>query len=296
MSTGSAPHGTHSEGPREGALGASGFGSDPLGGVLALALGGPAPEPRAQVEQQPEPQRDADDRASITLNCEIYNYRELKPRFTAAGFPFRTQSDTEAILAAWLFDGPDGLDALEGMFAFALWDKATRTLFAARDRFGKKPFYYTVQNGVFAFASELTALATLPFVAKSVRVETLARFLAYEYTPTPETIYAHVSKLEPVVAKPHLPDNKALARACRDVKVTLVYIGSCTGGKLDDFVMAAKIMKGRKVAVRTLIVPATRTVEQGLVDTKIDGQSLRQIFESAGVEPIAPPSCAACRW
>ncbi len=103
-----------------------------------------------------------------------------------------------------------------------------------------------------------------------------------------------VSKFEPVVAKPHLPDKKALARACRDVKVDQVYIGSCTGGKLDDFVMAAKIMKGRKVAVRTLIVPATRTVEQGLVDTKIDGQSLRQIFESAGVEPIAPPSCAAC--
>jgi len=103
-----------------------------------------------------------------------------------------------------------------------------------------------------------------------------------------------VSKLEPVVAKPHLPDNKALARACRDVKVDQVYIGSCTGGKLEDFVMAAKIMKGRKVAVRTLIVPATRTVEQGLVDTKIGGQSLREIFESAGVEPIAPPSCAAC--
>jgi 3-isopropylmalate/(R)-2-methylmalate dehydratase large subunit len=103
-----------------------------------------------------------------------------------------------------------------------------------------------------------------------------------------------VSKLEPVVAKPHLPSNKALARACRDVKVDQVYIGSCTGGKLVDFAMAAKIMKGRKVAIRTLIVPATRQVEKGLDETKIDGQSLRQIFEAAGVEPIAPPSCAAC--
>ena len=103
-----------------------------------------------------------------------------------------------------------------------------------------------------------------------------------------------VSKLEPVVAKPHLPDNKALARACRDVIINQIYIGSCTGGKLEDFVMAAKIMKGRKVAVRTLIVPATRQVEKGLDETKIGGQSLRQIFESAGVEPIAPPSCAAC--
>ncbi len=103
-----------------------------------------------------------------------------------------------------------------------------------------------------------------------------------------------VSTLEPVVAKPHLPDNKALARDCRDVKIDQVYIGSCTGGKLEDFIMAAKIMKGRKVTVRTLLVPATRMVEQGLADTKIDGQNLRQIFEAAGVEPIAPPSCAAC--
>ncbi|MDR2862794.1 MAG: 3-isopropylmalate dehydratase large subunit [Puniceicoccales bacterium] len=103
-----------------------------------------------------------------------------------------------------------------------------------------------------------------------------------------------VSKLEPVVAKPHLPDNKALARDCRGVAVDQVYIGSCTGGKLEDFVMAARLLKGRKVSVRTLIVPATRQVEQGLLDTQIDGQSLRAIFEAAGVEPIAPPSCAAC--
>ncbi|NLC82930.1 MAG: 3-isopropylmalate dehydratase, partial [Lentisphaerae bacterium] len=103
-----------------------------------------------------------------------------------------------------------------------------------------------------------------------------------------------VSKLEPVVARPHLPDNKALARDCGDVKVDQVYIGSCTGGKLDDFIMAAKVLKGRQVKIRTLIVPSTRVVERGLAETRIDGQSLRQILEAAGVEPIAPPSCAAC--
>ena len=108
-----------------------------------------------------------------------------------------------------------------------------------------------------------------------------------------ERVY-DVAKLEPVVARPHLPDNKALARECRDVKIDQVYIGSCTGGKLEDFIMAAHIIKGRRVAIRTLLVPATRTVERGLDETRIDGQSLRQIFEAAGVEPIAPPSCAAC--
>jgi len=112
--------------------------------------------------------------------------------------------------------------------------------------------------------------------------------------PVLKTYTYDVSTFEPCVARPHIPSNYATARQAADVKLDRAYIGSCTGGKLEDFVMAARIMKGRKVAVRTLLVPATRVVEQGLVDTTIDGQSLRQIFEAAGVEPIAPPSCAAC--
>ncbi|MFU2210063.1 asparagine synthase (glutamine-hydrolyzing) [Solidesulfovibrio sp. C21] len=144
-----------------------------------------------------QPMEDADGRAVVTFNGEIYNYRELKARYAARGFHFRTQSDTEVILAAWLLDGPAGLDALEGMFAFALWDKASRTLFAARDRFGKKPFYYTLQKGVLAFGSELSALGRLPFLRLETPVAALMRFAAYEYVPTPETIYKDVFKLRP---------------------------------------------------------------------------------------------------
>jgi len=144
-----------------------------------------------------QPMQDADQRAAITFNGEIYNYRELKPRFEQRGFAFRTQSDTEAILAAWLTMGAAGLDLLEGMFAFALWDRSSQTLFAARDRFGKKPFFYTLQNGVFAFASELTALTQLPFLRFETPLRTLGRFVAYEYVPTPETIYKDVYQLRP---------------------------------------------------------------------------------------------------
>ena len=144
-----------------------------------------------------QPMEDADGRAVVTFNGEIYNYRELKARYAARGFRFRTHSDTEVILAAWLLDGPSGLDALEGMFAFALWDKASRTLFAARDRFGKKPFYYTVQGGVLAFASELSAFERLPFLRLETPLAALMRFVAYEYVPTPETIYKGVYKLKP---------------------------------------------------------------------------------------------------
>ncbi|MCA9482278.1 MAG: 3-isopropylmalate dehydratase large subunit [Nitrospina sp.] len=100
-------------------------------------------------------------------------------------------------------------------------------------------------------------------------------------------------KMEPVVAKPHSPDNRALARECHDVKLDRSYIGSCTGGKLTDFIAAAEILKGEKVKIDTYIVPATREVEHGIREYTIDGKTLQTIFEEAGCH-IGEPSCAAC--
>ncbi len=103
-----------------------------------------------------------------------------------------------------------------------------------------------------------------------------------------------VSTFVPCVAKPHLPGNYAPASACREVKVDQVYIGSCTGGKIEDFLWAAKVLKGKKVAIRTCLVPATCEVMHALTTMKIDGETLEQIFVNAGCEPIARPSCGAC--
>ena len=102
------------------------------------------------------------------------------------------------------------------------------------------------------------------------------------------------AKLEPVVACPPRPDNRATAREKSDVKVDRAYIGSCTGGKLGDFVAAARILNGRKVAVPTYLVPATSDVRRGLYETKVDGKPLVEIFEAAGCIGPAQPSCAAC--
>jgi 3-isopropylmalate/(R)-2-methylmalate dehydratase large subunit len=103
-----------------------------------------------------------------------------------------------------------------------------------------------------------------------------------------------VSKLEPVVAKPHSPDNKELARNCRDIKIDRVYIGSCTGGKTSDFMHAAEILKGNQVKVPTYLVPATQKVYEDLFTLKYDGQTLSEIFLNAGCIEPAAPSCAAC--
>ncbi|MBR8834567.1 MAG: 3-isopropylmalate dehydratase large subunit [Stigonema ocellatum SAG 48.90 = DSM 106950] len=103
-----------------------------------------------------------------------------------------------------------------------------------------------------------------------------------------------VSQLEPVVAKPHSPDNRALARECNDVKINRVYIGSCTGGKTTDFLNAAQILQGRKVKVPTYLVPATQKVYEDLFKIKHAGQTLSEIFLNAGCIEPAAPSCAAC--
>lgn len=112
--------------------------------------------------------------------------------------------------------------------------------------------------------------------------------------PVQATYTYDVSTFVPCVAKPHLPGNYAPASACREVKVDQVYIGSCTGGKIEDFLWAAKVLKGRKVAIRTCLVPATCEVMRALTTLTLDGQTLEQIFVNAGCEPIQRPSCGAC--
>jgi len=101
------------------------------------------------------------------------------------------------------------------------------------------------------------------------------------------------STMEPIVAKPHSPDNKALVRECSDVKIDRSYIGSCTGGKYTDFLAAANILNGKKVAVNTFIVPATTEVYKDLEGKTLNGKTLLSIFKDAGCE-IGDASCAAC--
>ncbi|KAH0862564.1 hypothetical protein HID58_079775 [Brassica napus] len=108
-----------------------------------------------------------------------------------------------------------------------------------------------------------------------------------------------VSKLEPVVAKPHSPDNRALARECKDVKIDRVYIGSCTGGKTEDFMAAAKLFHaaGKQVKVPTFLVPATQKVWMDVYALPVPGaggKTCAQIFEEAGCDTPTSPSCGAC--
>jgi 3-isopropylmalate/(R)-2-methylmalate dehydratase large subunit len=104
----------------------------------------------------------------------------------------------------------------------------------------------------------------------------------------------NASDLKPVVALPYSPDNVKPVTECKEIKIDRAYIGSCTGGKVTDFILAAKVLRGKKVSVDTYIVPSTVEVESALSNIKLEDKTLRQIFEEAGCMEIAKPSCAAC--
>ena len=130
----------------------------------------------------------------IVYNGEIYNYRELREELGPENF--RTRSDTEVILHAYRRWGRDCVSRLRGMFAFALWDEANRSLFCARDRFGIKPFYYTAVDGVLYFASEAKAL--LPFLPEITTSRTaLAEYLTFNYTIGEKTLFKGIRQLLP---------------------------------------------------------------------------------------------------
>lgn len=131
----------------------------------------------------------------IVFNGEIYNFLELRPELEKDGFRFTTQSDTEVLLALYEKHGEAMLEKLNGMFAFALWNARKQSLFLARDRAGKKPLYYARKDGRFLFASEAKALLRHPSVSREMDRRVLAKYLAYEYIPAPDSIFRDIRKL-----------------------------------------------------------------------------------------------------
>ncbi len=144
----------------------------------------------------PQPMHSADGRAVIVFNGEIYNYRELRRELELAGSKFRTNGDTETILAAWQKWGPACLERLDGMFAFALYDLDKRQLFLARDRLGVKPLYTAeLEGGALAFASELKGLLANPLLKRRIDPLAIEDFMTWGYVPDHRSILKNVGKL-----------------------------------------------------------------------------------------------------
>lgn len=142
-----------------------------------------------------QPMHSPDKRISVVYNGEIYNFQELKEEL--ADYPFCSTCDTEVIIAAYLKWGIDCVSRFNGMFAIALFDRETEEFYLVRDRIGKKPLYYWLEQGNLVFASELKPIMECPGFEKKIRTEVLSRYLYHQYINAPDTIFKNVSKLEP---------------------------------------------------------------------------------------------------
>ena len=138
----------------------------------------------------------ADGELVITFNGEIYNQRELRQELQKLGHKFASDhSDTEVLLLGYREWGSALLARLNGMWAFAIYDTKRAQLFCSRDRFGKKPFYYSKTSDSFIFSSELSSLAQHPGVRRNVSRRALQKYFAYGYIPAPLSIYEGALKL-----------------------------------------------------------------------------------------------------
>ena len=137
-----------------------------------------------------------DDEVVVSYNGEIYNFQEVRAELERKGARFTSHSDTEVLLHGWRAWGPDLLPRLNGMFAFALYDSATRSLFLARDRMGVKPLYLVeLSDGALAFASELKGLLALPQVRRAPSLRAIEDFMAFGYVPDDACFVAGIRKL-----------------------------------------------------------------------------------------------------
>jgi asparagine synthase (glutamine-hydrolysing) len=143
------------------------------------------------------PMASEDGRLRIVFNGEIYNFQELRAELESCGHRFRSRTDTETILHLYQKLGPGCLDRLNGMFAFAIWDAAERTMFLARDRLGKKPLYYLRSSNAFLFASEPKAIMRDPHVSVESDAGAIHHVLTYGYVPPEGSAFKRLQKVPP---------------------------------------------------------------------------------------------------
>jgi len=223
-----------------------------------------------------QPMQDPSGNLTIVLNGEIYNCVELRSELQQH-YAFRSQTDTEVLLAAYLVWGTDCLPRLNGMFGFAIWDNRKRCLFAARDRFGEKPFYYFHQPSLLLFASEMKAILASGIVKAEPHLSAIYRFLVHRETDTSDgTFFKNIRALPAAHALLYSPgddalktweywdldpaaeirctQNDAYAEHLRgllqeSVKIRLradVPVGSCLSGGLDSSSLVSLIAEQRR--------------------------------------------------
>jgi asparagine synthase (glutamine-hydrolysing) len=144
-----------------------------------------------------QPMSNHDETIWIVFNGEIYNHLEVRKELEKLGYKYKSRSDTETLIYAYEKYGIDFVHKIHGMYAIAIWDERKKIFVAYRDRIGKKPFYYTFQNGRFIFASEIKSILLHPKVEKELDKESLNQYLTFLVPPAPKTMFNKIKKLPP---------------------------------------------------------------------------------------------------
>jgi asparagine synthase (glutamine-hydrolysing) len=267
----------------------------------------------------PQPMSTPDGELTIIFNGEIYNFRELRAALGARGHRLRTAGDTEALLYAYREYGTRMLEHLQGMFAFALWDRPARRLFIARDHLGVKPLYYHWDGSTLVFASELKGLLAHPAVSRELDLEALGLYLEAQYIPAPKSVYRDVRKLEPghalvveggklALKRYWLPDyshkldvdeSEALARLEAELRrsvesmlVADVPLGSFLSGGVDSSVVSALMVDiaRRPIDTFTLGFEGETAVSEHVHAERV----ARHIGAASHVLMLAPSALLSC--
>jgi len=149
------------------------------------------------VDSGKQPISNEDATVFLVFNGEIYNFQELRATLVDKGHVFKTLSDSEVIVHAYEEYGEQCVSHFRGMFAFAIWDDVKKTLYLARDRFGKKPLFYTIRNDSLLFSSEIKSFNAVLDLHDEINTSVIPDYLAYRYVPGPDTLYKGIYKLAP---------------------------------------------------------------------------------------------------
>ena len=263
-----------------------------------------------------QPMHSADGRYAITFNGEIYNYRELRAELADSGVVFQTRSDTEVLLASFIRHGPECLDRLNGIFAFAIWDSVERRLFLARDPLGVKPLYYAELPQGFLFASEIKALTLCPDLGRDIDPLAVADHLGFLWTAGEATMLAQARKLrpghwmrvdhtgverrryyQPVPDAPPMPSSPApaqltglLDRVVRDQMVADVEIGALLSGGIDSSAVVASMCAATDPSKITAFCAVVPKVQGGTDNFGDDRTHARDVAENLGIRLVEVPT------
>lgn len=211
----------------------------------------------------------------VVFNGEIYNYQELREKLLNSGHKFRTNSDTETLVHLYEEYGVDTPKFLNGMFAFAIWDKQKKEIFIARDQYGIKPLYYLHQGPLFIFGSEVKAILKHPRVKRSINPSAVSSYAQFGYFPGDISIFSHVHKLVPGTSlrfsenklkqrqywQLSIPDQRTdvplaqlLYEAVKYQSIADVPVGVLLSGGLDSSLLLYFLKKVQKKSVHTFSV------------------------------------------